>query len=83
MEEKQKPIHKIRAGNITGDIWQTKKDFNGRKVTFYNASITKNYKDGEEWKTTNSFNNNDLPKLALVANKAFEWIMSRSESEEN
>ena len=42
--------------------------FTRHAVTFQRV-----YKDGEAWKTTDSFNREDLPLLAKVADQAHTW----------
>ena len=50
----------------------------GETVKFYSVTINKAYKEGEDWKYTNSFNIEDLPKVALVANEAYKHIRLKS-----
>jgi len=40
--------------------------------------INKAYKEDEDWKHTNSFSIEDLPKIALVANEAYKYIRLKS-----
>ena len=40
----------------------------------FNVTFERSYKDGEEWKTTNSFGRDDLLKLAKLADEAHSWI---------
>ena len=66
-----KPIHSIRVGAIQVSIWENPlKDGSGviRSVT-----ITKSYKQGEEWKQTTSFKMADLPLIQLAMNEALEF----------
>jgi hypothetical protein len=42
------------------------------------VTINKAYKEEDEWKHTNSFNIEDLPKVALVANEAYKFIRLKS-----
>ena len=70
-----KPIKTFRAGTVTASVWEKKTEVNKKEVTFYNVSIVKNYKDDkDEWKQTNNFAREDLVKVALVTNKAIEFI---------
>jgi len=46
----------------------------GEKVKIYSVTINKAFKEGDEWKYTNSFNIEYLPKVALVANEAYKYI---------
>lgn len=79
MSEKRKPEN-IRIGGIQIAIWEnTSKKGN----TFYSTTIERNYKDGDEWKKTNSLNTNDIPKAILGLQKAYEKIaMKEVETEE-
>lgn len=80
---KQKPVKKFRAGNVTATIWSKEIALEGRKelVTVYNTSITKSYKDGEEWKTTDSYNRDDLIKVHVVLQKTIEFLYLKEDEE--
>ncbi len=79
-----KPEKKFSCGSISASIWANTKVVNGEKVKFYSVTINKAYKEGEDWKYTNSFNIEDLPKVALVANEAYKYIRLYSpESQED
>ena len=54
----------------------------GQLTVRYSITIDKAYKDGEEWKHTNSFAAEDLPKVALVAIEAYRYLRLRSSDEE-
>lgn len=69
-----KPEKRIRCGAISASIWVDRKTVEGRDVEYHSISITKSYKDGDQWKHTNSFNTEDLPKVALVATEAYKHI---------
>lgn len=78
-KEIKQPIKKFRRGDVTGSVWENEKD--GEK--FYSVSIARNYKQDDEWKSTNSFSLLSLPRLVSVANLCHEWIYDhRQESEE-
>ena len=70
---------KIRHGLlISASIWANTKVVTGETVKFYSVPINKTYKEGEEWKYTNSFNIEDFPKVALVATEAYKYIKLKS-----
>lgn len=72
----QRPATTIRAGGIKATVWENQtKDGN----TYYSVSLSRSYKDGEEWKETNSYYRDDLPKVELVTRKAFEFIHLEAE----
>ncbi len=69
-----KPEKKFNCGSISASIWANTKVVNGETVKFYSVTINKAYKEGDDWKYTNSFNIEDLPKVALVATDAYKYI---------
>lgn len=70
--EKQKPEKKFRAGAVTATIWKNQTEDNREYST---VSFERSYRDKNgEWKTTNSLRVNDLPKAAMVINKAYEHL---------
>ena len=72
-----KPEKKFSCGSISASIWANSKVVTGEKVKIYSVTINKAYKEGEEWKYTNSFNIEDLPKVALVATEAYKYVRLR------
>jgi len=66
------PVKHIRYGGISASIWAnpTKEGRVFHTVTFQRA-----YKDKDgNWQNTESFRLHDLPKLRLLADKAYEQI---------
>jgi hypothetical protein len=83
-EEKRmaKPIKKFRAGAIDASVWENKLEKGGREFEVFSVGIERRYKDkNEEWKGTNSFKVNDLPKVMLVAQKAYEFLSLKEGTE--
>ena len=73
-----RPEKKFKCGPISASIWAEDKTVESGVVKFYSINITKAYKDGDNWKNTNNFNAEDLPKVALVANEAYKYIRLKS-----
>ena len=71
---KQKPAHEIRLGRIKATIWENETE-NG---TRHNVTVSRIYKDGEEWKQTGSFGRDDLPLVAKVADLVHSWIYEQA-----
>ena len=71
---KQKPAHEIRLGRVKATIWANETD-NG---TRHNVSVSRLYKDGDEWKQTASFGRDDLPLVAKVVDLAHLWIYEQA-----
>ena len=74
----QNPEKKFNCGPISASIWANNKIVNSETVKFYSVTINKVYKEDEDWKHTNTFSIEDLPKVALVANGAYKYIKLRS-----
>ena len=74
-DAKQKPVHEVRLGRIKAAIWANDTD-NG---TRHNVTITRLYKDGDEWKTSTSFGREELPLVAKVADLAHTWIFQHAQ----
>ena len=69
--EKNPPVAKIRVGLITASIWENKTD----KGTFHNVTFERRYKDGDQWKSSHSYNTGDLLELAKAADVAHTKIL--------
>ena len=79
-EAKNRPVHEVRLGRVRAAIWLNESE-NG---AFYNVTVTRIYKDGDEWKDSGSFGRDDLPLLAKVCDQAHTWIFEqRSKSNGN
>jgi len=76
------PEKKIRVGNCTATVWNNEKVIDGQKMDFKSVSIDKNYKVGEDWKTTNSLNVTDIPKMILALQEAFKYVAMKEESKD-
>jgi len=81
-KDKQKPVHEVRIGAIKAAVWKNETE-NGAR---YNTTVSRLYKDGEEWASTDSFGRDDLLTLGKVADLAHTWIhqqaQERSERED-
>jgi hypothetical protein len=67
---KNRPAHEIRLGRIKATIWANQND-NG---TWYNVTLSRNYKDSDEWKSSSSFGRDELLTVAKAADLANSWI---------
>jgi hypothetical protein len=74
-ETREKPMHKIRYGNISAAIWSNV----GESGIFHSVTFHRSFKDGERWRESRSFNERDLPNLTKVAADAHSWIVHKQE----
>ncbi len=70
---KNRPVHEIRLGRIKAAIWENDTD-NG---TRHNVTVSRLYKDGEQWKDSTSFGRDDLPLVGKVVDQAHSWIFTQ------
>jgi hypothetical protein len=70
-ETKNPPAAKVRVGLITASIWENKTE----KGVFYNVTFDRRYKDGDDWKSSHSYNADDLLALAKAADLAHSKIV--------
>ncbi len=68
-----KPVYEIRVGGIRASIWRNDTDKGPR----YNTTFDRSYRDGEEWKTSDSFGRDDLLTLGFVAQESLRWIVEQ------
>lgn len=71
---KQQPAHEIRLGAIKATIWQNDTTAGVR----HNVTVSRLYKDGDQWKQTESFGRDDLPLVAKVMDLAHTWIFQQA-----
>ena len=76
--ENDKPVHEIRMGRIKATIWGNETDSGSFR---HNTQLRRIYKDGDEWKQSDSFGREDLPLVAKVADLAHTWIHQRAQDE--
>ena len=65
-------------GAIKAAIWKNDTQSGVR----YNVTFSRLYKDGDEWKSTDSFGRDDLLVLAKVADHAHSWIFAQGQEEQ-
>ncbi len=76
-KQKPRPVHEVRLGRIRAAIWENETQ-NG---TRHNVTLSRLYKEGEQWKDSTSFGRDDLPLLAKVADQAHSWIFAQASQE--
>ena len=80
--EKNTPEKKFSTGAISATIWKNKGTRKtGEETEYRTISIDRRYKDKEgNWKSTTSLRINDLPKMKLVIEKAYEYLTLREQN---
>jgi hypothetical protein len=73
MANKPQPIKTLRAGRIQVAIWENHSD----KGPYYNVTISRSYKEGDSWKSSDSFGRDDLLVLAQLLGSAYTFILQK------
>ena len=72
------PVKTFRCGPVTAAVWSNAKTVDETMVEMHSVKIDKVYRDEQEWKHTNSFTAEDLPKIAMLANEVYRYLRVRS-----
>lgn len=78
-EPKTRPVQEIRLGRIRAAIWENETQ-NG---TRHNVTVTRLYKDGDEWRDSSSFGRDDIPLVAKVLDRCHLWIYEQGSGGSN
>ncbi len=68
--DKKRPVEEVRIGRIRAAIWENQTEQGVR----HNVTVSRLYKDGNDWKDTGSFGREDLLLVAKVMDQAHTWI---------
>lgn len=71
----KRPVHEIRFGRVKAAIWENETSQGVR----HNVTFQRIYRDGETWKTTDSFGRDDLQLVQKVADLAHTWIYEQAQ----
>ena len=75
--EKAQPLKKLNIGALNLAIWRNDVRFgrDGDARVMYSVTLERRYKDQSgTWQGSGSFRMNDIPKLALLLAKAYEYL---------
>jgi hypothetical protein len=65
-DKARKPAHKLRDGAIEVAVWRNE----GEKGPWFSVTHRRSYKQGEEWKDSDSYGQDDLLVLAKLLDLA-------------
>ena len=75
---KEKPAHEVRLGSVKAAIWRNETT-NGVR---FNVTLARLYKDGDQWKSSDSLGRDDLLVAAKVLDQAHTWIHAQSQDDD-
>lgn len=73
---KKNPIKVFSCGAVKAAIWLGSRIIDDDLIEIHYIKIDKSYKDKDssEWKYTNTFNAEDLPKVSVVAMEVYKFL---------
>lgn len=82
---KKSPLNVFNCGPIKAAIWSDSRIVNGSLVDIPSIRIDKSYKDNgsDEWKYTNTFNVEDLPKVSVLAMEVYKFLRVKTSKNNN
>ncbi|MCC6763356.1 MAG: hypothetical protein IT293_01725 [Deltaproteobacteria bacterium] len=76
--EKTRPVHEVKVGFVKAVVWPNAT----KNGTRYSVTLTRLYKDGENWKSTASFNPRDLADVVRASVAAELWLREHTKAGE-
>jgi hypothetical protein len=76
MSDKPKPAHKIQHRGLAVTIWNNE----GKNGLFYSVTLSRRYKQGDEWKDSYSYDEDDLLLLNELLAEAHSWIRGAAQA---
>lgn len=76
-ENMPQPLKRFVAGAVQASVWENEqKAKDGQEFLTKTVRVERRYKDDKsgDWKSTSGFRPSDLPRVELVARKAFEFL---------
>ena len=74
MASNSKPVAELRIGAVKATVWENAVG----GIIRHNVIFSRIYRDGDRWKTTQSFGFNDLLVLAKLADQTHTLIAERN-----
>ena len=77
------PEKRFLAGAISATIWRNEVPTKtAGSLGYYTVSLQRRYRDKDgKWQSSSSLRVNDLPKAALVVNRAYEYLTLKETEE--
>jgi len=76
-ETTNKPVQKFQLRGVSASIFRNRAE-NG--ASFHKVTISRTYKEGDQFKTTSTFGRDDLPLVEALARQAWFDILKREQN---
>ncbi len=74
-----KPIKVFRLKGVKVSVFENK----SQESVFHKLTLQKIYKEGDEWKTTNSLGRDDVPVARLLLQQAWQFVLETEAPKQN
>jgi len=73
------PVKAFRRGTCSAAVFANDAKVNGRSVEILKAHVQRRYKDkNNNWQSTSTYGINDIPKIVLCLQQAYEFMTENS-----
>ena len=74
-QQDTKPIKDFRCGGVQASVWRNEVEKNGQTVVRHSVRIQKQFrKEGGDYENTEYYFPDELPRLILVAQRAYDYV---------
>jgi hypothetical protein len=77
MSDKARPAHKFRDRNLTVTVWKNQ----GENGPWYSVTPARTYKQGELYKESDSYSDDELLRLSVLLQDAYRWIRDAAQAD--
>ena len=82
-QKKLQPLKEFRSGRVSATVWENEGQSKGERFVSHSVQIQKRYQDRDgQWRNTTAFFVNELPKVLLLVQKAYEFIVLSERGDE-
>jgi len=71
-----KPEKVFRSAGVSASVFRNTAKNKDGESTFFKVALSRTYRDGDEFKSTQSLGRDDLPVAALLLQRAWAYIVS-------
>jgi hypothetical protein len=72
--DSNRPVHTVRYGVIKAAVWRNVVDNGDASRAIYNVTLSRSYRDGDEWKESASLGYDDLLVAAKALNECHTYV---------
>lgn len=68
----ERPVHEIRLGRVKASLWANRTEGGFR----FNVTVCRIYKEGDQWRTSESFGREEIPLVCKALDMAHTWLLT-------